>query len=138
MHKFYGGYTLLEVLVVLGLLVLIVGVTTPMLLGQYGNAKSDAARVQINAIAGSIEIFAIDTGAPPTEEQGLQALIEEPAGVSGWRGPYIRKASQLVDPWGRSYLYRTRTGSVAYEVYSLGSDNAPGGDREAADVSSQD
>lgn len=132
------AYTLLEMLVVLGILVLIVGVTAPIVIGQFGNAKSDAARVQVNLLAGNIEFYTVDVGRPPTAEQGLQALLTEPSGVTRWRGPYVKKASQLIDPWGNPYLYELREGEVSFAVRSLGSDRAPGGNREAADVSSLD
>jgi general secretion pathway protein G len=132
------AYTLLEMLVVLGILVLIVGVTAPIVIGQFGNAKSDAARVQVNLLAGSVEFYMIDVGSPPTAEQGLQSLLTEPSGVVRWRGPYIKKASQLIDPWGNPYLYELREGDVPFAIRSLGSDRAPGGSKEAADVSSLD
>lgn len=133
-----AGYTLLEMLVVLGVLVLVIGVTAPIVLSQFGNAKTDAARVQVNALAGSIEFYAVDVGSVPTEEQGLEALLEAPSGVSRWRGPYTRKETQLVDPWGNPYLYRRRDGDIPFEVYTLGSDQAVGGTKEASDVSSLD
>lgn len=130
------AYTLLEMLVVLAILVLIVGVTAPIVIGQFGNAKSDAAKVQVNLLAGGVEFFAIDVGHPPTTEQGLRALLTQPSDVTRWRGPYLKKESQLIDPWGNPYIYEMLDGDVPYVVRSLGSDRSPGGTKEAADVSS--
>lgn len=53
-----------------------------------------------------------------------------------WRGPYLKKASGLIDPWGRPYRYRHPGRYAAAEVYTLGRDNAPGGTGENQDLGS--
>ena len=132
------GYTLLELLVVLVILTLIVGIAGPMVLRQFGKAKSDTARIEVNRLVTDLEFFRVDVGRFPTSEEGLNALLVAPESASGWAGPYLPKASQLVDPWGRDYLYTlSESGEVAV-VRSLGADGTEGGSGENVDVSSAD
>jgi general secretion pathway protein G len=68
----------------------------------------------------------------PTQQEGLAALVERPQ-VSGWNGPYVK--SLPMDPWGRPYNYRIPGERHAYDLFTLGADNAPGGTGENEDVS---
>jgi general secretion pathway protein G len=128
-----GGFTLVELLVVLAILTLLAGLVGPRVLGQLGGAKSKTAGVQIADIEKATELFKLDVGRFPTTEEGLEALVKKPATVSaGWSGPYL-KGSLPADPWGKPYHYQlTPGGSV--EIMSLGADGAPGGDGENADI----
>jgi general secretion pathway protein G len=109
-HPSFGsdaGYTLLELLVVLTILVLITGLAAPQFLGYLGQARSQAALVQIKNISTALELFYLHNGGYPSEQAGLSALVKAPAGVPTWRGPYLKSPEALVDPWGRPYRYRT-------------------------------
>jgi general secretion pathway protein G len=75
-----------------------------------------------------------DIGRYPTKEEGLEALVKQPPGVTFWNGPYLPDESALVDPWQHPYLMRVPGEHGEVDVYSLGSDNAPGGTGEAKDV----
>ncbi len=132
------GYTLLELLVVLVILTLIVGLAGPVVLRQFGTAKTNTVKVEVNRLASDLEFFRVDVGRFPTADEGLSALLTQPDGATGWAGPYLPKASQLVDPWGRDYLYRVLTDGDTIEVRSLGADGAEGGAGENIDVSSRD
>lgn len=129
-----AGFTLLELLVALGILVLLAAVVGPQVAGYLSRARTDTARVQLSAVATALELYALDNGGYPRPEAGLRALMEPPAGSARWRGPYLVKAEGLVDPWGRPYLYRVPGRNRAFEVYTLGRDNAPGGTGEDQDV----
>ena len=71
-----------------------------------------------------------------TNDAGLEFLIEEPANMPGWRGPYLKKDSGLIDPWGRQFVYRFPGEHGSFDLFSLGRDAAPGGDGENKDVAS--
>lgn len=129
-----AGFTLLELLIVLGILALLAAIAAPQVLRYLGKARSDAAQVQINAIATAIELYALDNGGYPTSESGLNALVHAPAHASRWSGPYLKKSEGLVDPWGNPYQYRIPGRNGAFEVFSLGRDNAPGGTGEDRDI----
>jgi len=128
------GFSLVELLVVLAIIGMIASLVTPQVLGYLGRAKGETARIQVKNIAQAVELYYLDLGGYPTSEQGLAALVQ-PTGP-GWRGPYVRDARGLTDPWGRAYLYRSPGSQGPYEVYSLGSDGQMGGVGDAADVAS--
>ena len=130
-----AGFSLVELLVVLAIIGMIASLVTPQVLGYLGRAKGETARIQVKNIAQAVELYYLDLGGYPTSEQGLAALVQ-PTGP-GWRGPYVRDARGLTDPWGRAYLYRAPGSQGPYEVYSLGSDGQTGGTGDAADVASR-
>lgn len=132
------GYTLLELLVVLVILTLIIGIAGPVVLRQFGTAKVNTARIEVNRLVTDLEFFRVDTGRFPTQDEGLEALLVQPNNLAGWSGPYLPKASQLNDPWGRAYIYQLAGDGDVVEVSSLGADGAEGGAGENADVSSND
>jgi general secretion pathway protein G len=129
-----AGFTLLELLVALAILVLLAAIVGPQVAGYLSRARTDTARVQIAAIASALELYALDNGGYPAPQSGLVSLVQAPQGSTRWRGPYLVKPEGLVDPWGRPYLYRVPGRSRPFEVYSLGRDNAPGGTGEDQDV----
>ena len=129
------GFTLIELLVVLAILGLLIGLVGPRFLGQLGGAKSKTAAIQIHDLEKGLEIFKLDVGRFPSSEEGLDALVRQPANARGWNGPYLKGSAVPEDPWGRPYKY-TFGGTGEPEILSLGADGAPGGEGENADVSS--
>ena len=130
------GFTLIEMLVVLVIIGLLGLLLAPDLVRRLGGAKSDAAQAEINSLVSAVDMFAIDMGRYPTKEEGLQALLDAPNGEPNWRGPYLRKKQALIDPWGHPFHYRVPGEHGAYDLFSLGSDNAEGGEGDARDVTS--
>lgn len=131
-----AGFTLIEVLIVLGIIGLLATVVTPQVLRYLARAKVETARIQLSAITTAMELYALDVGSYPPPQTGLSALVQPPPGVVQWRGPYLKKAEGLLDPWGRPYGYRVPGRQSAYEVFTLGRDNAPGGQGEDQDITS--
>jgi general secretion pathway protein G len=129
-----AGFTLLELLVVLGILALLATFAAPQVLRYLGKARTDTARLQINAISSALELYALDNGGFPAQQAGLAALMQAPAGAQRWSGPYLKKAEGLLDPWGRPYQYRIPGKAQPFEIFTLGRDNAPGGTGEDQDV----
>ncbi|WP_311222570.1 MULTISPECIES: type II secretion system major pseudopilin GspG [unclassified Acidovorax] len=127
------GFTLIELLVVLAILTLLAGLVGPRVLNQLGGAKAKTAGVQIADLDKSLELFKLDVGRYPTTEEGLEALVKRPGTVNGWSGPYL-KGGVPSDPWGHPYRYAGPGPNGGIEILSLGSDGAPGGDGEAADL----
>jgi general secretion pathway protein G len=121
------GYTLTEMLVVIGIIALIAAVLTPSILGQMSRARSKAAQLQLDTIASGVEMFNSDVGRYPTTQEGLQALVSPPSGADGWTGPYVRDKKVLNDPWGRPVIYQVDTDARVFVVKSLGADGKPGG-----------
>jgi len=132
--KNQAGFTLLELLVVLAILALLAGLVGPRVLEQLSGARSDTAKIQIKNIEAALDLYRLDVGRYPSGTDGLQALIEKPSDAGRWRGPYLKSAEGLRDPWGEPYRYRLDSGSNTYEIISYGADKAEGGEGENADI----
>jgi len=131
-----GGFTLLELLVVLIILGLIAAFATPQVMRYLGGARSDAARIHIQTLVSALDLFRLDVGRYPSDQEGLDALVERPSGMDRWNGPYVRRRDMLTDPWGRPYSYKVPGEHGEFDVFTLGADNAPGGTGENKDVAS--
>ena len=134
MHNKKRGFTLVELLLVLVILALIAGLVLPGIIGKAESAKAKAASSQISRISMSVESFYLDTGYTPST---LEELVNEPPGVKGWTGPYI-KNSLLIDPWGQPYQYRVPGEHGDLDIQSFGADRQRGGEGKNADISSWD
>jgi general secretion pathway protein G len=121
-----GGYTLTEMLVVIGIICLIAAVLTPALIGQMAHARLKAGQLQLNTVAAEVEAFRNDVGRYPTQSEGLAVLLSPPASVEGWAGPYAKKKS-LKDPWGHDFVYIPDADGKSFKVESYGPTGKPGG-----------
>jgi len=130
------GFTLLELLVVLAILGLLIGLVAPAALRQLGSAKEKIAHQSIERLASVLDIYKLDVGVYPTTDQGLQALIAKPQGVTRWSGPYVKGDKVPEDPWGRPFQYRSPSQRPGHEfdLYSLGPGGQSGGSGDAAAV----
>jgi general secretion pathway protein G len=133
-----AGFTLVELLVVLLILGLIVGLVGPQAMNYLGESKTKTAKIQIEELSNSLDLFKLDAGRYPDSQEGLQALVQAPSGLPAdrWRGPYLKKKAVPKDPWGNDYQYTFPGKHGAFDVVSLGSDGKPGGEGEAKDVAS--
>ena len=130
-----AGFTLLEVLVVLVILGLLAAVVAgPQIFKYLGTAKSEAAKVQVSQISQALDLYRLEIGRYPTQEESLVALVEAPPGLTKWNGPYLKKKDAIVDPWGRQFLYKVPGEHGDYDLYTLGADNAQGGNGEDQDI----
>ncbi len=127
---------MVELLVVLLILAAIGALAVPALLNQLGGARVDAAKIQIDRLGGILDLYVLDVGQYPSEDSGLDALLEKPADAERWNGPYLKKADSLIDPWGKPYIYRFPGEHGDYDLYSLGADSQEGGEDKDADITS--
>jgi general secretion pathway protein G len=130
------GFTLLELLVVLAILGLLVGFVAPAVLRQLGSAKEKIAHQSIERLATVLDMYKLDVGTYPTTEQGLQALIARPQGVTRWSGPYLKGDKVPEDPWGQPIVYRNPSQRPGHEfdLYSLGPNGQAGGTGDASAI----
>ena len=131
-----SGFTLVELLVVMTILVLLAGIVAPRVMGYLGSSRLKAAKVQIESIATSLELFRLDTGRYPTNEEGLVALVRHPTNVANWNGPYLKSNTVPLDPWGVAYHYRAPGQHGAFDIFTLGADGRKSGDGENQDITS--
>ena len=139
MHKArrVGGFTLIEMLVVLVLIGLLAGLVGPKLFGKVDSSKVQTAQTQVKMIKGALESMRLDIGRLPSTQEGLALLTTPPQDEktrARWRGPYLDEAVPA-DPWGNPYQYSIpgRDG-LPFAIYSWGADGKPGGEGNDADV----
>jgi general secretion pathway protein G len=134
------GFTLIEMLVVIAIIATLAAVVAPAIFQNVGDAKSAAARTQIQALGLGLDAYRLDNDGYPTTADGLEALRAAPPGSDRpgrWRGPYLQRVIPA-DPWGRPYQYVSpgQQNPTSYDLYSLGRDGRVGGTGEDADVTS--
>ncbi|RLA49007.1 MAG: type II secretion system protein GspG [Gammaproteobacteria bacterium] len=128
-----SGFTLMELLVVLAILGLLMSLVGPRVLSQLGGAKTKTAAIQIKDLEQSLEMYKLDVGRFPSNDEGLVALVARPAGSTGWNGPYL-KSDVPLDPWKRDYLYKYPGDHAEVDIFSYGQNGTPGGEGEDTDV----
>jgi general secretion pathway protein G len=120
------GFTLIELLVVLAILGLMVAIVTPQVLSYLGRAKSETAQIEVRNLATALDLFMVDVGRYPTQQEGLVALVSNPGHLPSWHGPYLKANAVPLDPWGRPYQYKIPGQNGDYDIYTLGPDGAGG------------
>ena len=128
-----GGFTLLELLVVVVIIGLLAGFVAPRYFSQVGKSEVATAKAQIDALEKALDQYRLDTGRYPSMELGLKALVERPASEPRWNGPYLKKMVPL-DPWGKEYQYKLPGQKWDFDLVSYGRDGSPGGTGEDADI----
>jgi general secretion pathway protein G len=130
------GMTLIEILVVLVLIGVVLGIVGGNFIGKGEKAKADAAKIEMGQIGQTLDLYKLETGRYPTTQEGLQALISAPAGVTNWNGPYWKKTAVPKDPWGNDYRYASPgQNNTPYEIASYGADGREGGEGPNKDIS---
>ena len=76
----FRGFTLLELLVVMVIIGLLAAYVGPRFFSQIGKSEVKAARAQIDALEKALDQYRLDVGHYPSTEQGLPALMAQPAG----------------------------------------------------------
>ncbi len=138
-----AGFTLIEVLVVLAIISILAGIVTINVVRRPGEAKVAAAKTQLRALKSAVNLYRTDHGFIPTMQQGLPALIQAPTTpplpekypADG----YLDTQVMPRDPWKNDFIYLVpgRRGE-SFEIISYGSDGQPGGEDDAADLSSSE
>ncbi len=131
-----SGFSLIELLVVLVILGLLAAVVAPNVMNKLGGAKSKTTRLQVESLGAALDDYSLEVGRYPSTEEGLKALVTDPGNAPGWNGPYLKKKKIPTDAWGVPFHYKSPGDHGAYDLYSLGADNAEGGEKENADINS--
>lgn len=130
------GFTLIEIMVVVIIIGLLAAVIVPSVMKRVDDAKVAKAKEDIQSLETALTMYYMDNSKYPTGDQGLGALIAQPADptLKNWKaGGYIERISK--DPWGNDYVFTfPGTHGKAYDLCSLGADGQPGGDGVNADI----
>ena len=128
------GFTLIEVLLVIGILVVLGTVSVVVYSRVREGANKDMAGIMVNDTAQAVEMFYAHMNRYPGED-GLKELLEKPSDekeAKKWRGPYIERIP--VDPWGGELKYEKievtddQTTAKPYHIWSTGPDKEDGTD----------
>ncbi|HEX9446139.1 MAG TPA: type II secretion system major pseudopilin GspG [Candidatus Binatia bacterium] len=129
------GFTLVELLVVMVIIGLLAALVLPNYIGQGDKARVKTALAQIQLLSTALDSYRLDVGRYPTTDEGLVALRQKPTSADRWDGPYLQKDIPL-DPWGKSYLYKSPGDHGGFDLFSYGADGSLGGDGYNRDVTS--
>jgi general secretion pathway protein G len=134
------GLTLVELMVVIVILGVLTTIVAVNVLPAGDTAKVQAARTQISVFSTALQQYKLDNGQFPTEDQGLEALVNAPQNLrrpDRYReGGYLDKPTLPLDPWDNPYQYVTPGEFGVFDIYSLGRDGRPGGEGPDADIGS--
>jgi general secretion pathway protein G len=132
-RKTAKGFTLIEILIVVVILGLLASLVGPQLFKKVGASKQRTTMAQISMLETALKTFRLDVGRYPTTEDGLKALVVQPAGLKFWDGSYLEKDVPL-DAWGNPFIYKSPGEKTEYEIISYGGDGKPGGEGENRDI----
>lgn len=127
------GFTLLELLVVIVIIGLLASYVGPKYFSQVNRSETTLAKAQLASFEKALDAFRLDTGRYPTTEEGLNALMIQPATLANWNGPYLKREIPP-DPWGKPYQYRAPGPKGEFEVKTLGKSGVPGGSGENTEI----
>jgi len=121
---FSGGTLLFFGVVYLGLLT-VIAASGPAIGGGHPRPQITAAATDVSNMKVALDMFKADVGRYPTAAEGLNVLVNRPAGVAGWQHPYLDKLP--TDPWGEPYVYRCPgSKGKTFDLLSCGPDGVAG------------
>jgi general secretion pathway protein G len=129
------GFTLLEILVVVVILGILASLVMPNFLGRTDQARTVAAKHDIQTLLGALKLYKLDNGTYPSTSQGLQALVTKPESdpkPANWKQAYVDQLPK--DPWDRPYQYLNPGVHGTIDIFTLGADGQPGGEDNNADI----
>jgi general secretion pathway protein G len=125
------GFTLMEVLLVLVILVILGSMAGIFIRGAQKRARADAARAQIGLFEEAVKMYEMHVLQYPSMSEGLEALVQPSGDIPGWSGPYLDRAVPA-DPWNNPYQYEL-VDQDTFRIWSFGPDGVDG---TADDISS--
>ena len=133
-----GGFTLIEIMVVITILGILAALIVPRVVGRTDDARIAAARQDIASLRQALELYRLDNGAYPSTEQGLKALLSKPTiepVPQNWKqGGYLERNTAPKDPWGNEYKYVSPAQNGPYDILSYGADGKEGGEGTNKDI----
>ncbi len=133
-----GGFTLLEVMVVVVIIGILAALVVPKIISRPDEARAIAAKQDVASLMQALKLYRLDNQRYLSTEQGLQALAARPATAPippNWKaGGYLERLPK--DPWGNPYQYLNPGLHGEIDIFSFGADGALGGEGNDADIGS--
>jgi general secretion pathway protein G len=130
------GFTLIEVMVVVVILGILAAIVVPKVMDRPDAARVTKAKQDIRALESALNLYKLDNYNYPSTDQGLQALVQKPAGspeARNWKnGGYVDRLPK--DPWGREYVFLSPGVKASVDIFSYGADGRAGGDGIDGDI----
>jgi len=136
------GFTILELLIVIGILLAIGGLVAVNVLGASEKADLKLARAQLQAFEGALETFRVEMKRWPTEEEGLAVLgskdaLSEEDDKAKWGGPYLKEPKPN-DAWGNAWVFRVPSTIIEGQPFDIVSNGPDGQEGTEDDISNHD
>ena len=134
------AFTIIEVMAVIVIIGILAGIVAVNVVGRIDKARVTSTRANLKVLHNSVIQFKLDTGRYPTEEAGLQELVEQPTDVTGWNtGGYLETTQIPKDAWHHDFIYQLFPESgKPFVIISYGADGQEGGQSNDADLYSTD
>lgn len=139
-HKQRKGFTLIEIMAVIIIIGFLMAMVATNIVGKTDKARVITTKASLKTLHNAIVEFKMDTGRFPSEEEGLEVLIEAPSDVLNYEeGGYLQSTEVPADAWGREFIYqRYPESGKPFVVISYGADGEPKGENYDADLRSTD
>lgn len=139
-RRIASGFTMVELMAILVIIGLLAAVVAQNVVSKIDKAKVTTSKVSLQVLRNAVTQFKLDTGDFPSEDTGLQELIEQPSDVSGWQeGGYLETTEVPKDAWGNDFIYeRYPPSGKPFVIISYGADGEEGGEGNNADLLSTD
>jgi general secretion pathway protein G len=128
------SFTLIEIMLVVMIIGILAAMVIPNITGRGKQARRAAVRADIEAnLTTALDLYELDNGQYPTTGQGLKALVQKPSSSpvpENWGGPYLKKKTVALDPWGKEYVYVSPGvhNTDGFDLSSYGPDGVESGD----------
>jgi len=136
------AFTLIEVVLVILILAMLAGASIVGYTKIKERADRDLAVSLVGQAADAVDMFRLHLNRYPTDEEGLQALVQKPDDekeAEKWSGPYLKNGVIPVDPWNNELKYQLLTSSgdeigPPFRVFSYGPDGQEGTEDDISSV----
>ena len=125
-YKKQDGFTLIEIMVVLIIIAIMASFVVPSVINRPDQARFTKVKNDILTIESALDLYKLDNGIYPSNDEGLEALIEDEDNL------YLKRLP--LDPWSEPYQYSNPGENSKIDIFSLGADSQLGGNGNDKDI----
>jgi general secretion pathway protein G len=125
-YKKQDGFTLIEIMVVLIIIAIMASFVVPSVINRPDQARFTKVKNDILTIESALDLYKLDNGNYPSNDKGLESLIEDEDNL------YLKRLP--LDPWNEPYQYLNPGKNSKIDIFSLGADSQIGGNGNDKDI----